>query len=212
MNVALCKLQQSAIISKPASGEDKVRSGKQECDKGQHTEIRDSPIQRVLIPEQRQDASVSSTSSTLSEMEVLGSLIYATSDSQRVFKQIRGRSTKREESNSDAILRKLPCVGDAPIISQLRRTPDEIPRIPITISVNSICIGASDGHPAHERVNRSKCGSHFGCMAPHRRGRILGGTTKFFICGPVAQFGSALPWHGRGRRFDPDQVHHKFLL
>src|SRR5437763_156103 len=26
-------------------------------------------------------------------------------------------------------------------------------------------------------------------------------------CGPVAQFGSALPWHGRGRRFDPDQVH-----
>ena len=25
--------------------------------------------------------------------------------------------------------------------------------------------------------------------------------------GPVAQFGSALPWHGRGRRFDPDQVH-----
>ena len=26
-------------------------------------------------------------------------------------------------------------------------------------------------------------------------------------CGTVAQFGSALPWHGRGRRFDPDQVH-----
>ena len=23
----------------------------------------------------------------------------------------------------------------------------------------------------------------------------------------MAQFGSALPWHGRGRRFDPDQVH-----
>ena len=22
--------------------------------------------------------------------------------------------------------------------------------------------------------------------------------------GPIAQFGSALPWHGRGRRFDPD--------
>jgi hypothetical protein len=27
------------------------------------------------------------------------------------------------------------------------------------------------------------------------------------LSGPVAQFGSALPWHGRGRRFDPDQVH-----
>ena len=23
--------------------------------------------------------------------------------------------------------------------------------------------------------------------------------------------GSALPWHGRGRRFDPDQVHQKFM-
>src|SRR5437763_11296128 len=30
------------------------------------------------------------------------------------------------------------------------------------------------------------------------------------LSGPVAQFGSALPWHGRGRRFDPDQVHHLF--
>src|SRR5947209_6021471 len=30
------------------------------------------------------------------------------------------------------------------------------------------------------------------------------------LCGPVAQFGSALPWHGRGRRFDPDQVHQFF--
>ena len=28
--------------------------------------------------------------------------------------------------------------------------------------------------------------------------------------GPVAQFGSALPWHGRGHRFDPDQVHQSF--
>jgi hypothetical protein len=28
-----------------------------------------------------------------------------------------------------------------------------------------------------------------------------------WACGAV---GSALPWHGRGRRFDPDQVHHLF--
>src|SRR4029077_9967002 len=28
-----------------------------------------------------------------------------------------------------------------------------------------------------------------------------------WACGAV---GSALPWHGRGRRFDPDQVHHIF--
>src|ERR1039457_6058724 len=33
------------------------------------------------------------------------------------------------------------------------------------------------------------------------------GKLPLAICGPVAQFGSALPWHGRGRRFDPDQVH-----
>src|ERR1700716_2658155 len=26
-----------------------------------------------------------------------------------------------------------------------------------------------------------------------------------WVCGAA---GSALPWHGRGRRFDPDQVHH----
>jgi hypothetical protein len=26
-----------------------------------------------------------------------------------------------------------------------------------------------------------------------------------WACGAA---GSALPWHGRGRRFDPDQVHH----
>src|SRR6476661_7874292 len=28
-----------------------------------------------------------------------------------------------------------------------------------------------------------------------------------WACGAA---GSALPWHGRGRRFDPDQVHHLF--
>jgi hypothetical protein len=28
---------------------------------------------------------------------------------------------------------------------------------------------------------------------------------RSWACGAV---GSALPWHGRGRRFDPDQVHH----
>ena len=27
-----------------------------------------------------------------------------------------------------------------------------------------------------------------------------------WACGAA---GSALPWHGRGRRFDPDQVHHQ---
>ena len=32
------------------------------------------------------------------------------------------------------------------------------------------------------------------------------------LSGPVAQFGSALPWHGRGRRFDPDQVHQLFNI
>src|SRR5438034_3868555 len=31
-------------------------------------------------------------------------------------------------------------------------------------------------------------------------------STKW-ACGAA---GSALPWHGRGRRFDPDQVHHFF--
>src|SRR6202011_3652430 len=30
-----------------------------------------------------------------------------------------------------------------------------------------------------------------------------------WACGAA---GSALPWHGRGRRFDPDQVHHFQLL
>src|SRR6185437_13315777 len=30
-------------------------------------------------------------------------------------------------------------------------------------------------------------------------------STPLWACGAV---GSALPWHGRGRRFDPDQVHH----
>src|SRR5260370_40428176 len=29
--------------------------------------------------------------------------------------------------------------------------------------------------------------------------------SRLWACGAV---GSALPWHGRGRRFDPDQVHH----
>src|SRR5438552_4527398 len=33
-------------------------------------------------------------------------------------------------------------------------------------------------------------------------------STKW-ACGAA---GSALPWHGRGRRFDPDQVHHFFRL
>jgi hypothetical protein len=28
---------------------------------------------------------------------------------------------------------------------------------------------------------------------------------RLWACGAA---GSALPWHGRGRRFDPDQVHH----
>ena len=26
--------------------------------------------------------------------------------------------------------------------------------------------------------------------------------------GPLAQLARALPWHGRGRRFEPDRVHH----
>jgi hypothetical protein len=30
-----------------------------------------------------------------------------------------------------------------------------------------------------------------------------------WACGAA---GSALPWHGRGRRFDPDQVHHLYQL
>src|SRR5271166_2889660 len=33
-----------------------------------------------------------------------------------------------------------------------------------------------------------------------------GGVPSEWACGAA---GSALPWHGRGRRFDPDQVHHK---
>ena len=35
---------------------------------------------------------------------------------------------------------------------------------------------------------------------PHQNNRVLK-----WACGAA---GSALPWHGRGRRFDPDQVHH----
>jgi hypothetical protein len=31
--------------------------------------------------------------------------------------------------------------------------------------------------------------------------------SQSWACGAA---GSALPWHGRGRRFDPDQVHHIF--
>ena len=34
--------------------------------------------------------------------------------------------------------------------------------------------------------------------------RTRGGRRVEWACGAV---GSALPWHGRGRRFEPDQVH-----
>ena len=45
-----------------------------------------------------------------------------------------------------------------------------------------------------------------------RSARILevvrnGQLVVVWACGAA---GSALPWHGRGRRFDPDQVHHIF--
>ena len=41
-----------------------------------------------------------------------------------------------------------------------------------------------------------------------RKGRLVVSPNKW-ACGAA---GSALPWHGRGRRFDPDQVHHFQLL
>jgi hypothetical protein len=41
--------------------------------------------------------------------------------------------------------------------------------------------------------------SSSGCRSPRTSGK--------WACGAA---GSALPWHGRGRRFDPDQVHHSF--
>ncbi len=28
----------------------------------------------------------------------------------------------------------------------------------------------------------------------------------------VSSFGRALPWHGRGGRFEPDTLHHKYFL
>jgi hypothetical protein len=41
-------------------------------------------------------------------------------------------------------------------------------------------------------------------------GRLENGRVppKEWACGAA---GSALPWHGRGHRFDPDQVHHNFM-
>src|ERR1700722_8560195 len=36
-------------------------------------------------------------------------------------------------------------------------------------------------------------------------GNLRSRIPKQWACGAA---GSALPWHGRGRRFDPDQVHH----
>src|SRR5437660_7461782 len=35
--------------------------------------------------------------------------------------------------------------------------------------------------------------------------RVAAPAVAKWACGAA---GSALPWHGRGRRFDPDQVHH----
>src|SRR5215510_1932892 len=35
--------------------------------------------------------------------------------------------------------------------------------------------------------------------------RLTAIAVTVWACGAA---GSALPWHGRGRRFDPDQVHH----
>jgi hypothetical protein len=34
---------------------------------------------------------------------------------------------------------------------------------------------------------------------------LIRSACQSWACGAA---GSALPWHGRGRRFDPDQVHH----
>ena len=40
-----------------------------------------------------------------------------------------------------------------------------------------------------------------------RNGQFVVVSPKQWACGAA---GSALPWHGRGRRFDPDQVHHLY--
>src|SRR5712691_1725612 len=41
-------------------------------------------------------------------------------------------------------------------------------------------------------------------VVPERPTETVCPFTKVWACGAA---GSALPWHGRGRRFDPDQVH-----
>ena len=42
--------------------------------------------------------------------------------------------------------------------------------------------------------------------APAMPGRFVG-SSLFLLKWACGAAGSALPWHGRGRRFDPDQVH-----
>ena len=41
-------------------------------------------------------------------------------------------------------------------------------------------------------------------LYPSRPPRVFGGGTSKRACSSI---GRALPWHGRGRRFEPDQVH-----
>ena len=52
-------------------------------------------------------------------------------------------------------------------------------------------------YPAHSSENKAR---HFSRIP-------VPGLPDVWACGAA---GSALPWHGRGRRFDPDQVHHIF--
>ena len=56
----------------------------------------------------------------------------------------------------------------------------------------------TDRNPRHERTDFDKMGRGW------YSGFLFG---KF---GAVAQFGRALPWHGRGQGFDPPQLHFLF--
>ena len=45
---------------------------------------------------------------------------------------------------------------------------------------------------------------YHGAVGENKFASVIGSSK--WACGAA---GSALPWHGRGRRFDPDQVHHQ---
>ncbi len=61
-----------------------------------------------------------------------------------------------------------------------------------------------DSRPLPDNSARARQGRMRTRLMPAQAGVILKWSYLAWACGAV---GSALPWHGRGRRFEPDQVH-----